>query len=124
MRIRWRAVALGCAVLAATAVAGAQDQEADRPLRVYDVSLLTQPVKDCPGPDLDPSDGTVLVEPDEVEACFDADDLVTLLTETVAPASWSEGGARCRVAGRTLEVVQTPAVHAQVAAFLGSLRPA
>jgi hypothetical protein len=112
---------------AAVAVAAAPVQEAAnaRVLRVYDVSLLVEPVEDHPGPSLEalPAHGGVIFGSHaESEAPFQAGGLVALIRGSIEPDTWRHEAVRCEVADTTLEVVQSPAVHAEVAELLRRLR--
>jgi hypothetical protein len=109
----------------ALVVAAAPLQEA-RELRVYDVSLLVEPVRDHPGPSLQigarKTGKMIWGEQESPEAPFDADGLVDLITGSIEPDSWRHDAVRCEVAGTTLQVIQSPGVQTQVKSFLTRLR--
>ncbi len=93
---------------------------APRVLRMHDVSLVTG----LPRAGVDGEEGLTCFcagHDDEERVGLDMDTIVELLTRNVAPESWD--GAALEVAGEgLLAVVQTPEVHAQIDAFLATLR--
>lgn len=107
----------------------AAGQDVERPMRVYDIALLVEPVRDRPGPSLEPDwsgglvDGAGVMFGDEegVER-LDPDALVELIRGRVSPDSWNHADNHLDVLDGTLQVVQTVDVHAEVAAFLGRLQ--
>lgn len=112
-----------------TAAVAAAPQEVERVLRIYDVSLLVEPIVDNPGPALEPDASGPLSgglsfgsEADDMPSHFTAEELVEIIFSSVDPDSWGHADTRCQVSGTTLEVVQIPAVHDRIAELLGALR--
>ncbi len=90
-----------------------------RQLRLYNVALLTQRLTR-----LDPDFGLFLEFDEDDHAFLDEDALIELILSNLSPDSWENDlNALDIIAdGALLVVVQTPEVHAQVAAFLDRLR--
>lgn len=122
IRLAARLVPLVACAALLTPTARAQDET--RVLRVYDVAALLEPSQDHPGPalSLEPSGIAGLEGAGGAEAAFEPDALIQLVRGAVAPDSWGHEATRCEVAGTLLEVIQTAAVHAEVAALLAALR--
>lgn len=98
-------------------------QESDCVSRVYDVRALIQAEQDRPGPRLELGRGGPRRIEDGVEyfPAFDGETLTSLLENLLGPDAWSADGASMDLAGGWLEVRQTAALHARIAAVLGVL---
>lgn len=95
--------------------------------RVHDVRDLTFNIQEFAGPRLrlvpaeDSGGGPVIVYPDESERTLDIDRIEELVTESVAPDSWSEPNA-LKFFGGQLVATHTPQVQAELRDFLDELR--
>jgi hypothetical protein len=124
-------VGIGALIAGLAVAAVAAPQEVERVLRIYDVSLLVEPIEDNPGPVLtldnltgmDDGGGLAFsTEQADFPSHFDPEELVEIIFNSVDPDSWGHADTRCQVTGTTLEVVQTTAVHDKIAQLLGALR--
>ena len=93
-------------------------------LRTHDISPLTVGRTDFRAPRIGRLAGVDAIDEDtfggagERVATWDEDDLVSLVSENVAPGSWDEGGTSIQAENGILIVVHTPEVQAQVRRFL------
>ncbi len=93
---------------------------------LYDIRQLTQAKTARPGPMLSlpqpGGTGSQLLPPIEGESRPEALSFLELIKERASPASWSEtAGASIEEHSGALVIVQTPAVHRQIAALLQQL---
>ncbi|MBX3460980.1 MAG: hypothetical protein KF696_13610 [Planctomycetes bacterium] len=106
---------------------GAEADASSVVTRVHDVRDLTFNIQEFAGPRLrllpadDSGGGPVIVYPDESERTLDIDRIEELITESVAPDTWSEPNA-LKFFGGQLVATHTPQVQAELRDFLDELR--
>ncbi len=98
-------------------------QESDYVSRVYDVRALIRAEQDRPGPRLELGRGGPRRIDEGVEffPAFDGETLTSLLENLLGPDAWGADDASMELAGGWLEVRQTAALHARIAAVLSVL---
>jgi hypothetical protein len=97
-------------------------------LAQYDVRAATFPLRSFRGPEIgrlavsgdDPEERFGGVEED-ASPRFEADELVTLIQENVAPETWEDPGVSIRAQRGVLLVRQTPAIHGEIRRFLARM---
>lgn len=127
MLLRWSVSLL---VLAATLLAGTAPvpaQEVEREMRVSDVSSITLPIRNYPGPEIgiqtSPSPA-LMMDSEMSEPEFSGETLVEMIRRNVSEDSWENDRNSITYENGTLLVVQTPEVHERIGQFLATVRQA
>lgn len=113
-----------CVLMAAPVCASAQ--EVEREMRVYDVSSITWPIQNYPGPaiGIQSDSPTVTMEPEPGSEDFSGDVLVEMIRRNVNEDSWENDRNSITFENGTLLVVQTADVHERIVQFLAAVRQA
>jgi type II secretory pathway component GspD/PulD (secretin)/tetratricopeptide (TPR) repeat protein len=108
-----------------------EEMKGQTEVRSYEVADLIQIIPDFTGPEitLQPSGGAQIPpgEDPEPAPAFTGDQIMQLIQNTIAPASWQDAEAKTAIRitpQGTLIVRQSPDVHARIERFMNDLREA